>query len=203
MARGLLGLYRKLRFGRPIVVVSGLPRSGTSMTMRMLEAGGLGAVADGVRTADEDNPRGYFEDERVKDLEQMEDKGWLKGARGCAIKIISSLLKELPSDNNYRVLFMRRHLQEVLASQRKMLDRRSESSEMPDEKMIELFRDHLDKVEITLRLRPEFEVIYLDYRSVIDNPREEAERIASFLGGGLDVEAMAGVVEAQLYRNRA
>jgi hypothetical protein len=203
MARGLHGAYRRLRFGRPIVVVSGLPRSGTSMTMRMLEAAGLGTVADGVRSADEDNPRGYFEDERVKQLGQVEDKRWLRAARGRAVKVVSSLLKELPADNNYRVLFMRRNLQEVLASQRKMLERRDETSDTADERMVELFQSHLEKVEIMLRLRPEFEVVYLDYRSVIDSPRDEAERIDRFLGGGLDVERMAAVVEAQLYRNRA
>jgi hypothetical protein len=203
MARGLLGVYRRLRFGRPIVVVSGLPRSGTSMTMRMLEAGGLHALADGVRTADEDNPRGYFEDERVKDLEQMADKGWLKAARGRVIKVISMLLKELPKGNSYQVLFMRRNLHEVLASQRKMLERRGESSDTADEKMLELYQSHLEKVEIMLRLRPEFDAIYVDYRSVVDSPRDEAERINRFLGGGLDVDRMTAVVEAQLYRNRA
>lgn len=203
MTRGVLGVYRRMRWGRPIVVVSGLPRSGTSMTMRMLEAGGFLTVADGVRSADEDNPRGYFEDERVKDLEQRSDKGWLKAARGRAIKVVSSLLKELPAGNNYQVLFMRRNLQEALASQRKMLERRGESSDTPDPKMVEHYRNHLEKVEIMLRLRPEFEVIYLDYRSVIDSPHDEAERIDRFLGRSLDVAAMAAVVEAQLYRNRA
>ncbi len=203
MATGLLGCYRRLRFGRPIVVVSGLPRSGTSMAMRMLEAGGCATVADGVRTADDDNPRGYFEDERVKDLAGMEDRRWLRAARGRAIKVISQLLKELPADNNYRVVFMRRHLDEVLASQRKMLERRGETSDTDDARMLELYRDHLEKVEIMLRLKAQFEVIYLDYRSVVESPRDEAARLARFLGGGLDVERMVSAVEAQLYRNRA
>ena len=93
-------LYRRIRYGRPIVVVSGLPRSGTSMAMKMLEAGGLGVVTDGLRTADEDNPKGYYEDERVKDLAGTEDRGFLRAARGKAIKVISYLLKDLPPDNN-------------------------------------------------------------------------------------------------------
>ncbi len=203
MVQGRLSWWRRLRFGEPVVVVSGLPRSGTSMAMRMLEAGGVPMVADGVRSADEDNPRGYFEDERVKDLAQMQDKGWVKAARGRAIKVISQLLKELPARNNYRVLFMRRHLDEVLASQHKMLERRGEASSTDDGRMLELYRSHLEKVEIMLRLRPEFEVLFVDYRSAIDSPRDEAERIDRFLGGGLDVGRMASVVEAQLYRNRA
>ena len=91
----LMKAYRKLRYGEPVIVVSGLPRSGTSMAMKMLAAGGLSTVTDGQRTADEDNPKGYYEDERVKDLAQMEDKSWLEGARGKAIKIISFLLREL------------------------------------------------------------------------------------------------------------
>lgn len=203
MAQGRLSWWRRVRFGEPVVVVSGLPRSGTSMAMRMLEAGGLATVADGVRTADEDNPRGYFEDERVKDLARMQDRSWVRAARGRAVKVISQLLKELPSGNNYRVLFMRRQLEEVLASQRKMLERRGEASETDDDRMLDLYRSHLEKVEIMLRLRPGFEVIYVDYRSAVDSPRDEAERINRFLGGGLDVEGMASVVEAQLYRNRA
>ena len=120
------GLVRRLRYGPPIVVVSGLPRSGTSMAMKMLEAGGLAVVTDNVRAADDDNPRGYYEDERVKDLARDANRAWLRDARGKAIKIISFLLKDLPPDNNYKVLFMERDLGEVLASQQKMLDHRGE-----------------------------------------------------------------------------
>src|SRR6185295_15833711 len=101
-------LLRRFRYGKPIVVVSGLPRSGTSMAMKMLEAGGLPVVTDGRRSADEDNPRGYYEDERVKDLYREGDKTWVRESRGKAIKVISFLLKSLPPDNNYKVLFMHR-----------------------------------------------------------------------------------------------
>ena len=119
----------------------------------------------------------------MKDLEpRCRTRGGCKAARGRAIKVVSSLLKELPAGNNYQVLFMRRDLEEVLASQRKMLERRGESSDTPDAQMLEHYRNHLEKVEIMLRLRPEFEVLYLDYRSVIDSPRDEAERIDRFLG---------------------
>jgi hypothetical protein len=199
---GLSMLWRRIRYGKPVVVVSGLPRSGTSMTMKMLEAGGLSSVSDGVRTADEDNPRGYFEDERVKDLAEDEDRSWLRGARGRAIKVISYLLKDLPESNNYRVLFMRRDLHEVLASQKKMLDRRGEVHDVPDEQMLEMYRNHLEKVQIMLRLREHLETLYVDYTAVIADPGTEAKRINQFLGGGLDLRPMAEVVDPDLYRNR-
>src|SRR5512136_2813877 len=130
MLASLTRLYRRLRFGEPVVVVSGLPRSGTSMLMKMLEAGGLTLVTDGQRTADEDNPKGYYEVERVKDLANETDRAWLNAARGKGIKVISYLLKSLPADLNYKVLFIRRDLDEILASQKKMLARRGEAHDI-------------------------------------------------------------------------
>ena len=195
--------YRYLRYGRPIIVVSGLPRSGTSMAMKMLDAGGIQLVVDGQRTADEDNPKGYYEDERVKDLATADDKQWLALSRGKAIKIISYLLKELPRNRNYKVLFMRRDLQEVLASQSKMLDRRSEESETDDQRMMDLFENHLWKVGYLIKNAQHLEVMDLAYRQVIQDPESAAEKINDFLGGTLDVEAMSRVVDANLYRNRA
>ena len=195
--------YRYLRYGRPIIVVSGLPRSGTSMAMKMLDAGGIQLVVDGQRTADEDNPKGYYEDERVKDLATADDKQWLALSRGKAIKIISYLLKELPTNRNYKVLFMRRDLQEVLASQSKMLDRRSEESETDDQRMMDLFENHLWKVGYLIKNAQHLEVMDLAYRQVIQDPESAAEKINDFLGGTLDVEAMSRVVDANLYRNRA
>ena len=195
--------YRRLRYGRPIVVVSGLPRSGTSMVMKMLEAGGLPILTDGLRTADEDNPKGYYEVERVKDLAREADKGWLVDARGKGIKVISYLLKSLPGHFNYRVVFIRRDIEEVLASQRKMLARRGETEETPPERMRALFDDDLWRAGYQLKRRPEFETIELQYSAVLARPLDEARRLAAFLGGGLDAEAMAAAVDPQLYRNRA
>ena len=106
----------------PIIVVSGLPRSGTSMMMGMLEAGGLELVVDGIRAADEDNPRGYYELERVKDLAKAEDKSWLITLQGKGVKVISLLLQHLPEAYNYKIIFMRRSIAEVLDSQSKMLE---------------------------------------------------------------------------------
>jgi hypothetical protein len=195
--------YRRLRYGQPIVVVSGLPRSGTSMIMKMLEAGGLSVLTDGMRTADEDNPKGYYEVERVKDLARETDKGWLTEARGKGIKVISFLLKSLPSTFIYKVVFIRRDLEEVLASQRKMLARRSETEETAPERMRALFEDDLWRASYQLKRRPEFESIELHYSAVLARPLEEARRLSAFLGGGLDAEAMAAAVDPQLYRNRA
>ena len=194
--------WRRLRFGRPIVVVSGLPRSGTSMAMKMLEAGGMEIVTDGEREADEDNPRGYYEDERVKDLAKATDKSWLRASRGRAVKVISFLLKDLPPNLNYKVILMRRDLTEVLASQRKMLDRRGEKDETSDERMMELWQDQLWRVNYLLRKAPQFESVELEYGKALRDPGAAATRIASLVDG-LDKRAMAEVVDPALYRNRA
>ena len=194
--------YRRIRYGPPVVVVSGLPRSGTSMAMKMLEAGGLGVVTDGLRTADEDNPKGYYEDERVKDLYQPGDKTWLRDSRGKVIKIISFLLKSLPDDNNYKVLFMHRSLREIVASQNKMLARRAEKNDTPDDRAVALLEEQVRDARFFLR-RPQFDVLELNYRETLDSPRPLALRMAEFVGGGLDVEKMTQVVDVQLYRNRS
>lgn len=198
-----LKTYRRIRYGQPVVVVSGLPRSGTSMAMKMLEAGGLDVVSDGIREADEDNPKGYYEDERVKDLHRMDDTGWLKDARGRAIKIISFLLKDLPKNNNYKIVFMRRHLDEVLASQAKMLDRRGEANETEDDKMRALYENHLWRVGYLIKHNSHLETLELDYAEALENPRRAAEQMRELIGLGLDVDRMTGVVDERLYRNRA
>ena len=202
MGSQLHRFVRRLKSGKPIVIVSGLPRSGTSMAMKMLEAGGMELVVDNIRTADEDNPKGYYEDERVKDLSEMEDVSWLKKARGKVIKIVSSLLNHLPESNTYKVVFMRRNLHEVLASQTKMLDRRGEESHTEDPDLLSMYEAHLAKVEFQLRFRSNFETLYVDFSDAIRDPATHARRIADFVGGDLDVERMAGAVDGSLYRNR-
>jgi hypothetical protein len=196
-------VLQRLRYGKPVIVVSGLPRSGTSMAMKMLDAAGLELVVDGVRTADEDNPKGYFELERVKDLGSETEKSWLKEARGKVVKIVSSLLTEVPAENHYKIIFMRRDLDEVLASQSKMLVRRDETSETSDEALREMYTSHLEKISFLIRFRDYLEAIYIPYSEVIENPLEQAKRINQFLGGHYDVEKMAAVVDRKLYRNRA
>ncbi len=196
-------LYRRIRHGEPIIVVSGLPRSGTSMAMKMLEAGGLPLATDGIRQADEDNPKGYYELERVKDLAQEDDKSWLAGNRGRVVKIITYLLRHLPTDNNYKILLMRRELEEVVASQNKMLDRRGEPQHTEDDRMQGLFKDDLWRANYLLKNAPHLDALEVHYREVIEHPLEEARRISQFLGRDLDLESMASVVDPELYRNRA
>lgn len=194
---------RRLRFGLPIIVVSGLPRSGTSMLMRMLAGGGIPLVTDGERAADEDNPLGYFELERVKALGGEGDQNWLAGSRGKAVKVISFLLEKLPRGYDYRVVFLNREIQEVLASQKKMLSRRGETAATSDERMTELFEEHLRKVRRLLRDDARFETLPVPYAEVIADPGTQARRIARFVGVPADAAGMASAVDPSLYRNRA
>ncbi len=196
-------LLRRARLGPPVIVVSGLPRSGTSMMMRMLEQGGLELLKDEVRGADQDNPRGYFEFEPVKDLAGRTDKAWVKKARGKAVKVISELLRELPRGFFYRVVFLQRPLREVIASQNKMLQRSgTEADPAGNERLAMLFERHLRATRLWLRRQPNFEVFEVDYRSVIENPRQEAEKLTAFLKLPLRVDSMVAAVEPGLYRNR-
>jgi len=172
------------------------------MTMQMLEAGGLAVATDGIREPGEDNPRGYYEYEKVKELDKGLDQSWLKEFRGKAIKIISFLLKDLPDTNNYKVVFMRRNIHEVLASQARMLVNRGKPNQTSDEKMLALYEEHLGRVESMMRSRPSFERLNLEYRDVVENPRQQARRVGEFLGDRVDVEKMATAVDEELYRNR-
>ncbi len=185
-----------------VIVVSGLPRSGTSMMMKMLEAGGLPILTDNIRTADEDNPKGYYEFEVVKQLESNKD--WLQDARGKVVKIISQLLKQLPAEYKYKIVFMRRKMEEVLASQKQMLIRRGEPTDtISDEKMAKIFQTHLLQVETWLSKQPNMEVLYVHYTEALENPLPVIEKINQFLGGNLDTQKMAGVVDKSLHRQRA
>ena len=196
-------IYYRIRYGKPVVLVSGLPRSGTSMLMQMLEKGGLPIVSDQIRTADVDNPKGYHELERVKELDKEKGKDWLRDHRGQVIKIISFLLQDLPLNLNYQVIFMRRNLDEVLRSQNKMLVRRGEKgADVTDEKMRRNYDQHLRRVYYRLNRLPNFKALYLDYPKVVEDSHREAGRICDFLGGELDAKMMASAVESGLYRNR-
>jgi hypothetical protein len=196
-------MVRRLRYGKAIVVVSGLPRSGTSMAMKMLEAGGMPILADGIRAADISNPKGYYEFEPVKELDKGGDVAWLASARGKAVKIISFLLTWLPERYDYRVIFMERDLREVLASQNAMLAHRGEAAgSADDEQMRRMYEDHLQKVARFMANRSCFSTFPVAYRDVVENPREAAVRIDRFLGGTLDVDRMAAIADPALYRNR-
>lgn len=185
-----------------ITVVSGLPRSGTSMMMKMLEAGGIPPLQDNIRTADEDNPKGYYEFERVKKLPK--DTAWLPEAKGKAVKIIALLLTKLPLKGyRYKVLFMRRDIEEILASQKRMLVRRGEATDkVSDEEMITTYHRHLSEVLSFLDANPCFTVFFVNYNDLMRDPTDWIPRINAFVGGKLDEEAMKAVVDPNLYRNR-
>ncbi|MGH9042602.1 MAG: sulfotransferase [Acidimicrobiia bacterium] len=185
-----------------IVVVSGLPRCGTSMMMRMLEAGGLPVLADGVRAPDEDNPHGYYEFERVKQL--REDKTWVPEARGHVVKMVSALLPELPTDSRYRVVFMERDMTEMLASQRAMLARLGQGNDpRPPEAQAAAFQRHVDSLMAWIGRQPNFALLRVNYNEMVRDPQPRIDGVNRFLGGGLDTAAMAGVVDRALYRQRS
>ncbi len=184
-----------------ITIVSGLPRSGTSMLMKILEAGGLESLTDEIRTADIDNPKGYYEFERVKQLEK--DKTWLPDAKGKVVKIISMLLHHLPPDYTYKIIFSQRNIQEILASQKQMLVRRGEPTDkVSDEEMTGIYEKHLHQVKKWLSNRSGFDVLYINYNDIISSPQRYCEEIAGFIDGRLDLEKMVAVVDNSLYRQR-
>lgn len=187
---------------QPIIIVSGLPRSGTSMMMKMLAAGGVPPLTDALRAADTDNPKGYYEFERVKQLDKG-DVAWLPMAQGKAVKVISFLLQYLPPDQTYQVIFLRRNIDEILASQRKMLVHRGEDpAQMDDAQVAAMFVRHIELVEKWLQRRPNVETLYIHYSDMMADPTKPIGRIARFLGRDLDQIAMARTVDPGLYRNR-
>src|ERR1700678_1911729 len=144
-----------------VTIVSGLPRSGTSLMMQMLQAGGMPLLTDGRRAPDEHNPRGYFEDERVK--HSRTDLSWLEEARGNAVKVVHLLLSHLPTDRNFRVIFMLRDLEEVMASRRVMLHKQGRTAAaLDDAKLAGIFAKQISLVRQWLLERPNFEVLYVN-----------------------------------------
>lgn len=182
-------------------IVSGLPRSGTSLVMQMLAAGGAQVLTDGQRTADQHNPRGYFELEAVK--HSRSHLSWLDRAEGKAVKVVHLLLPHLPTDREYRVIFIERDLTEVIASQRTMLQQQGRpGATLPDSKLAEIFRKQLAEVRQWLSQNSNFRVLQIQHRDVIEMPLTASQQIATFLGGDLDPRRMAAAVEPNLYRQR-
>jgi len=184
-----------------IVVVSGLPRSGTSMLMKVLHAGGMTLLTDQIRGPDDDNPNGYYEFERVKRLPQG-DIGWLGDARGKCVKVISALLTYLPSDYSYDVIFMHRQIGEVLDSQRKMLRHRGQATIDNDNDLALLLQQHVDDVCNWLVNQSNFSLFEVHYNEMLADPATWVTRTAMFVGGHLNTAAMQMAVDATLYRNR-
>ena len=182
-----------------IIIVSGLPRSGTSLMMQMLDNGGIEVVTDNLRIADTDNPRGYYEFEQVKKIKQ--DKSWLPATRGKAFKMVSQLLYDLPATEQYHVIFMERDLDEMLLSQEKML-KRLDKKAAPRDEMKTFFTQHLEKLHNWLRQQNNFKIMCIRYSDVVEQPEASARRVSEFLDGRTDVEKMASSVDPTLYRNR-
>jgi len=203
MKRIYLGLFEKRDHRPSIPVVSGLPRSGTSLMMSMLAAGGLEVLTDQLRTPNDDNPLGYFELEEVKKLIKGEHS-WLARSNGKAVKVISTLLPYLPDGYRYRIIFMRRAMEEVLASQRRMLINRGENPDkISDDQMAEMFEKDLQQSERWTSSQAHVTRININYRQLIANPRPLVAEINTFLGGGLDEDKMLGAIDPSLYRQRS
>jgi len=186
---------------KSVIIVSGLPRSGTSLMMQMLDAGGLEPLTDNIREADVDNPRGYYEFEAVKQV--ANEATWVAHARGKVVKMVYRLLYDLPAAFRYRVVFMRRNLNEVIASQDEMLQRRGKNdSRLTHEQLIQAYRRELGHVEGWLAGQPNFSVLYVDHAEALHEPRRLAEKLNEFLGGNLNVEQMARVPDPSLHRQR-
>ena len=186
---------------KTITIVSGLPRSGTSLMMQMLEAGGMDILTDGIRKTDKNNPRGYYEFERVKYLDK--DNSWLNLCKGKVVKIVSIFLYDLPNDENYKIIFMKRNLQEILASQRKMLNNLQQAEDnLTDEQLVDEYKNHLQKLMAWLNQQNCMKVLYISYNEIIQNPEKNASKIKRFLARDLNVKEMTRVVDNSLYRQR-
>lgn len=187
-----------------IYIVSGLPRTGTSMMMQMLHKGGLDVFTDGERGADDNNPLGYYEHEVVKTLPR--NKRWLPKAKDKAVKVIANLLPHLPMQYNYKIVFMERNLYEVVTSQRKMLQRmgkKTQKDEVLPTRLIKSFEQTLAQVKRWAAQNPNVEVLYMNHKDVIASPFEQAIRINEFMDYQLLPELMAEVVDSKLHREKA
>jgi hypothetical protein len=172
------------------------------MMMKMLEAGGLPVLTDHIRVPNDDNPKGYYEFERVKKLPEG-DTAWMDDAVGKVVKIITQLVMHLPDSHQYRVVVMRRSIPEILASQAKMLARRGETGgQVSDAQMTALFDKHLKQVYAWMDQQSNIEYIDVSYNETLADPTPTIERLRAFLGDDLDSAAMARVVDPSLYRNR-
>jgi len=185
-----------------VTVVSGLPRSGTSMMMQILAAGGISPITDNVRVADEDNAKGYYEHEEVKSLAKGKHD-CLNNAEGRTIKVISSLLKHLPDDRHYKVIFMNRQLDEVLASQAKMLINLDKAGHFDNDAELKvLYQTHVKTLKKWLQRQSNIDVLHLNYHDVIAEPSNNIDSIVNFLQVQANIDAMTAVVDRDMRHHR-
>ncbi|MBS3782484.1 MAG: sulfotransferase [Candidatus Thermoplasmatota archaeon] len=184
-----------------ITIVSGLPRSGTSMMMQMLDEGGIEPLTDKERGPDEDNPKGYYEYERVKQLPDYTE--WLEEAKGKSVKVLGELIKHLPGDYYYKIVFMERNLDEIIESQTKMLERKGEDpDDISKDELRETFKNYRKILKQQISASPNMEVIYVSYNDIMSHPEPVVESISAFFEGELDTTEMLSVIDEDLYRNR-
>jgi hypothetical protein len=182
--------------------VSGLPRSGTSLMMAMLEAGGLELLTDHHRPPDDDNPNGYFEYQPV--AATRSDASWLGEASGKVVKVIHALLPDLPDDRRYRVIFMTRAIAEIVASQQTMLERHGQrGAGVAAQRLIDVFDTQLATTLAWLRQQAHVRLLEVSYNALIASPLTQALRISAFLDERPDPRALAAVVDARLYRHQS
>jgi len=180
-----------------IVIVSGLPRSGTSLMMQMLDKGGVKILTDENRKADTSNPKGYFEYDPVMSIHK--DNLWLDKAKDKSVKVVAPLLKFLDPKYRYKVIFMNRDLTEIVKSQQKMIGKDPET--LPT-RLLNAYKKHLNQVEIWKDREPGVELIYLNYKDVLNNTEESLEKVVSFIGVEMNKDQMASCVDKSLYRNK-
>ncbi len=195
-------IAKKIFKKNPIVVVSGLPRSGTSLMMQMLHSGGLEPLTDEIRKADNDNPKGYYEFERVKNLPDG-DTLWIDDAKGKVVKIISTLLIYLPKKYDYKIIFMRREIPEIIASQAKMIINRGTQDADDDEELTKkMFVEHVAGVEKWIDSNANVDCLMVPFSDLFVKPMEHIDQIIKFTGVDLNKKAMQRQIDPKLYRNR-
>ncbi len=184
-----------------ITVVSGLPRSGTSLMMQMLHAGGMPVLTDNLREPDANNPMGFLEYEKVKALKK--DNSWMGEAEGKVVKIVSHLLPSMDLKYAYRVVFMARDVEEVVRSQSSMLERLGKTTaQAPTETLLRHYSKHLEEIKDWLGKQPNFQVLYINHRDAVMHTEREVKRLNDFLGGKLDTAKMIAIIKPALYRER-
>ena len=194
-------IKRKMKKSSFITVVSGLPRSGTSMMMSALKNGGMPLMIDNIRKADANNPKGYFEFEGVKKLSKM-DNDWLDSAQGKAVKIISPLLTQLPDRYKYKIIFLERDMDEILASQRQMLERLNPTGvdNHPDDDLRRSYIEHLIDISSWMGDQDWLQTLYVSYNDILQQPEVEFRKVAVFLEHRVEPDLMVQVVDPELYR---
>ncbi len=189
--------------GKTFVLVSGLPRSGTSLMMQMLEAGGLAAMTDKLRTPDVDNPRGYYEWEAIKQIAKKPELLDDPAVEGRAIKCISMLLPALPAKHQYKVIFMLRPIAEVVASQRAMTARLGTKGAALDPAQLERgLRAHREEMRKWAATMPHIEWLEIQYPELVHAPARAIAQLVGFLGPERlpNEKAMAAAIDPALHR---